>query len=168
MNVSSTDANIVQSPISREHAQIVCQQEQYLIRDLGSTNGTWVNSIDIANDINRGERGEFHKLENGAMINFALGSGEKMGVICTFYSPGSTILQAQAHDLVVDRRSHQVFECGYEIKVTEIQFKLLSRLYETRPFPCSFENLLNAGWDELQPANIKFEKDRLREHIKAL
>ena len=33
--------------ISRVHARIVCQNEEYYIEDLGSTNGTYVNNIRI-------------------------------------------------------------------------------------------------------------------------
>ena len=33
--------------ISRVHARIVCQNEEYYIEDVGSTNGTYVNNIKI-------------------------------------------------------------------------------------------------------------------------
>ena len=33
--------------ISRVHARMVCQNEEYYIEDLGSTNGTYVNNIKI-------------------------------------------------------------------------------------------------------------------------
>jgi len=40
--------------VSRKHARVVFQNEEYLIEDLGSTNGVFVNGIKVAKCVLRG------------------------------------------------------------------------------------------------------------------
>lgn len=47
--------------VSRRHAEIILIEENYYIKDLGSTNGTWVNGDEI-------ETGQFCVLKSGDQI----------------------------------------------------------------------------------------------------
>lgn len=43
----AADVQIDSAKVSREHARVICQGPQFVIRDLGSTNGTFVNGQQI-------------------------------------------------------------------------------------------------------------------------
>lgn len=56
-----TIALVGESTVSRQHAEIVCQGDSIIIRDLGSTNGTFVNGSRLTGDepLRRGDRVQF-------------------------------------------------------------------------------------------------------------
>src|SRR4051812_34356889 len=44
--------------VSRQHARIVCDKGTYLVEDLGSSNGTWVNGMQIKGRVQLSENDE--------------------------------------------------------------------------------------------------------------
>lgn len=59
--IDFTAYNGVGLGVSRQHAVISRPGDQYVIQDLGSTNGTWVNEVRLAKD-------KFHELNSGDLI----------------------------------------------------------------------------------------------------
>lgn len=59
--IDFTPYNGVGLGVSRQHATISRPGDNYVIQDLGSTNGTWVNETRLAKD-------KFHELKNGDVI----------------------------------------------------------------------------------------------------
>jgi class 3 adenylate cyclase len=49
--------------VSRRHARVLCKANRFLLRDLGSTNGTWVNGERLAPQVDR-------ELEDGDLVRF--------------------------------------------------------------------------------------------------
>jgi len=75
----SVEADIVlnNTNISRKHAQIVIQGERSQIRDLGSTNGTFVNGARVASDGTWLQNGDLVELAQGeVMLTFHEGVAE--------------------------------------------------------------------------------------------
>ncbi|MBI5670188.1 MAG: FHA domain-containing protein [Chloroflexi bacterium] len=59
--VDLTPYNAAGLGVSRQHAVISRPGDQYVIQDLGSTNGTWVNEVRLAKD-------KFHELNSGDVV----------------------------------------------------------------------------------------------------
>jgi pSer/pThr/pTyr-binding forkhead associated (FHA) protein len=61
VSIDLTDYGAALLGVSRQHAAILVSQEMYLLQDLGSTNGTWLNEVRLPPHIPR-------TLKNGDMI----------------------------------------------------------------------------------------------------
>lgn len=59
--IDFTPYNGVGLGVSRQHATISRPGDAYVIQDLGSTNGTWVNEVRLVKD-------KFHELKNGDVV----------------------------------------------------------------------------------------------------
>ena len=134
---SDVDIPIGNPYVSRRHAEITCDQDRFRIRDLGSKNGTYINGKRLV-------RG-FHQLAGGDRIELGLGR-----VLLKFLEPGSTLTQAEVHDLVVDSKSREVWFEGKLLKVTPKEYLVLEHLYARRGEACSKDDLAAAGWPELE------------------
>lgn len=60
---SDCDIKLVNPRISRQHLEIICQENEYFARDMGSSNGTFVNGHDIT--------AKLYKLHDGDAIEIA-------------------------------------------------------------------------------------------------
>lgn len=86
--------------VSRQHARIRRSENRYIIEDVGSTNGTWVNEIRL-------KPHQFYEIENGALIRLG-----QLGLYAYFEavaSPEETItLNNGSRKLTPQRLSSQV------------------------------------------------------------
>ena len=130
--------------VSRRHAHIELVEGEYRIRDLGSTNGTFVNGKSVGADHVR--------LNHGDRIELAEGE-----VIMSFRLPESTITlrlpsnrPSTDKGIVVERPSREVHVDGVLIEppLSKKEFDILHLLYQRSGEACSKEEISVHGWPE--------------------
>ena len=140
----SAEADVVcDNPyVSRRHAQIVQENGGFLIKDLGSKNGTFLNATALGT--------EAHRLHSGDRIE--LGRGQ---VVLRFQEWGTTVTlppvrQASQGDLSVDARAREVWVRGQKLTppFSRKEFDVLSLLFRRRGEACSKDEIAAAGWPE--------------------
>jgi pSer/pThr/pTyr-binding forkhead associated (FHA) protein len=104
----SADVFLDNSYVSLMHAQIVRETDRFIIRDLDSRNGTYVNGTRLGK--------EGHTLQSGDLIELAEGE-----VRLRFQSRGSTLSLrtgglAEAGELFVDLKSRDVWVRGAKLE----------------------------------------------------
>lgn len=139
---SAADVFIDNPFVSRMHAQIVVENDQYRVRDLDSRNGTFINGTRIS--------GEGTRLRSGDRIE--LGEGQ---VVLKFQTRGTTLSlstapQKDAQALVVDEKSREVWVRGKELEapLSRKEFDVLHFLYDRIGQACSKDEIAVAGWPE--------------------
>jgi hypothetical protein len=75
VSIDLTDYGAALLGVSRQHAAILISQEMYLLQDLGSTNGTWLNEVRLPPHIPR-------TLKNGDMIRLG-----QLRIYVVFHAP---------------------------------------------------------------------------------
>lgn len=97
--------------VSRQHACIKIQANQYFLEDLGSTNGTFINDTPL-------QSGRQHQLEFGDRINF--GDGEQFTLV--FYQ-NSPINLKHLHDISGndDAFEHELMQSYLDYLKTSVQ-----------------------------------------------
>lgn len=134
---SAADVFIDNPFVSRMHAQIVVENDQYRVRDLDSRNGTFINGTRIS--------GEGTRLRSGDRIE--LGEGQ---VVLKFQTRGTTLSlstapQKDAQALVVDEKSREVWVRGKELEapLSRKEFDVLHFLYDRIGQPAAKTRLLS-------------------------
>ncbi len=77
VTIDLTDYGAALLGVSRQHAAILVSQEMYLLQDLGSTNGTWLNEVRLPPHIPR-------TVKNGDMIRLG-----QLRIYVVFHTPKS-------------------------------------------------------------------------------
>lgn len=139
---TSADVFVDNSYVSRMHAQITEESDGYIIRDLDSKNGTFVNGTRL--------KGDGLLLQGGDRIELAEGQ-----VVLRFQVRGETLSQPAApavdgEDLVVDPRSREVWVRGERLvpPVSRKEFDVLNLLFQKTDEACSKDEIAVAGWPE--------------------
>ena len=147
---NSTAADIVvDNPyVSRQHAEIKRERGGYLLRDLSSKNGTFVNGARLS--------GDGHWLRTSDRIELAPGQ-----VVLRFQDWNTTTtLPAfgvpRPGELVVDARSREVLMQGVKVDppLSRKEFDILSLLYERREEACSKDEIAARGWPEREAGDV--------------
>jgi len=128
--------------VSRRHAQIVQENGAFLIRDLKSKNGTFVNGGAL--------QSETRRLHSGDRIELGLGQ-----VVLRFQEWGTTVTlppvrQSSQGDLSVDARAREVWVRGQKLEppFSRKEFDVLSLLFRRLGEACSKDEIAAAGWPE--------------------
>ncbi len=162
----SDDCDIVlpKRQVSRQHARIVRDDGGYLLRDLGSKNGTYVNGQMV--------RDEAYRLKDGDEIQIALYI--KLG----FVGADATIpleLEGPYRGLRIDRPAKRVFIGGQELSppLSPAQYRLLGILVANEGQVVSRDEIVDAVWSEEEAFGVTEQAidalvHRLRERIAAL
>jgi pSer/pThr/pTyr-binding forkhead associated (FHA) protein len=102
--------------VSRVHAVIEAQHDRYLIRDLESANGTFVNGARIEAP---------RQLTSGDEIWI----GTRQATL-SFFDPEETLLVpgAAAMPLLIDERARVVYVYGVQVQLSPLEHRLLHRL----------------------------------------
>ena len=146
----SSSANIIiDNPyVSRRHAQISRDRNGYLIKDLGSKNGTYINGSQL--------KGRGHRLKSGDRIEF--GAGE---VILRFQQWGTTVTlppinQLMSEDLLVDERTREVWLSGQKVDppFSRKEFDILHLLFQRKGEACSKDDIASRGWQERAQGDV--------------
>ena len=160
-----SDCEIVlpERPVSRHHAQIERENGGYLLRDLGSKNGTCVNGQEV--------RDRPYCLKDGDEIQIAL--CVKMG----FVGADATLpleLTGPNRGLHIDRAARRVFIGGHELTppLSVAQYRLLDLLLDHEGEVVSRDAIVTAVWAEEEEIGITEQAidalvRRLRDRIAA-
>ena len=134
--------------VSRRHAEISLENKGYVLRDLGSKNGTFVNGAKV--------RDEGQLLKNGDRIELAPGQ-----VILRFESRSGTMTlpafgSGRFGDLAVDARSREVLLNSRKIEppLSRKEFDVLHYLYEHRGEACNKDSIAAHGWPDRETGDV--------------
>ena len=161
---SDCDIVLPDRQVSRFHAQIERENGGFLIRDLGSKNGTYVNGQEV--------RDRPYGLKDGDEIQIAL--CVKMG----FVGADATLpleLTGPSRGLHVDRAARRVFIGGHELTppLSVAQYRLLDLLLQHEEQVVSRDAIVAAVWTEEDEMGISEQAidalvRRLRDRISAV
>ncbi len=132
--------------ISRRHAEILSVIDGYVIRDLGSINGTTVNGKAVGSDPVRLLSGDIISLADGAAeLRFELGS--KTVKLDQSNAPVDGELDSE---LVVDSRTREVSVSGEPVipSLSRKEFDLLEALFSSAGDALSIQELAAIVWPE--------------------
>jgi DNA-binding response OmpR family regulator len=132
------DVVIADRQVSRRHASITHKEDNYVLRDLDSKNGTFVNGRELATP---------HALQDGDEIQIAY--------CCklTFVGADATapvLLDEQEHGLRLEVESKRVWVAGQELAppLSLAQYRLLALLYREPGRVYSRDQVVEAVWPE--------------------
>jgi hypothetical protein len=161
---SDCDVVLSKRQVSRYHAQIERDDGGYLLRDLGSKNGTYVNGQEV--------RDRPYRLKDGDEIQIAL--CVKMG----FVGADATLpleLTGPNRGLRIDRAAKRVFIGGHELTppLSVAQYRLLELLLDQEGQVVSRDAIVMAVWPEEERMGISEQAidalvRRLRDRISAV
>jgi hypothetical protein len=156
--------------ISRTQAEIYYSfsDRSYLIRDMGSLNGTFINGEPI-------EKSKPSNLKDHDLIGLAKISGE-MKVVFRFRASEVTLppwveeepaKPISKDGLSINIGARRVFVAGKEIPLTRTEFKVIEVLYRDRGNACSIDDISWEVWGQEGASNELVAKyiSRLREKI---
>lgn len=156
----SCDLVIPERQVSRRHARIRLEDDHYLLEDLGSKNGTFVNGQEIK---------EPHLLQDGDEIQIAF--------CCrlTFVGAEATapvVREERKWGLRMDLQSKRVWVAGQELDppLSLAQYRLLELLYQEPGRVYSRDEVVKTVWPEDDPEGISEQAidalaRRLRERL---
>jgi len=161
---SDCEIALPERQVSRHHAQIERQNGGYLLRDLGSKNGTCVNGQEV--------RDRPYCLKDGDEIQIAL--CVKMG----FVGADATLpleLTGPNRGLHIDQAAKRVFIGGHELTppLSVAQYRLLDLLLDHEGEVVSRDAIVTAVWAEEEEIGITEQAidalvRRLRDRIAAV
>ncbi len=132
------DLVIPDRQVSRQHARISLQGDGYILEDLGSKNGTFINGRELV---------EPYALQDGDEIQVAF--------CCKLAFVGAeatapVILEEQAHGLRMDLESKRVWVADTELTppLSLAQYRLLELLYHDPGRVYSRDEVVQAVWPE--------------------
>lgn len=134
--------------VSRMHAQVIQDGDNYRIRDLGSKNGTFVNGTRLKDDS--------PILQSGDKVELAEGQ-----VVLRFQARGTTLTLPPApstadSDIIVDSRSREVWVRADKLAppLSRKEFDVLELLYNRRGEACSKDEIAGVGWPEREEGGV--------------
>lgn len=155
------DIQVDERQISRQHAEILLTHQGYVIRDMGSKNGTFVNGEAVS--------GEPKALRNGDQIGVALSAK------LTFIEDNATApIMTSSHipSVKMDLLAKRVWVKGEEVNppLSLAQYNLLELLYENSGNVVSREAVVEAVWSNEESEGVSEQAidalaRRLRERI---
>lgn len=132
------DVVIPDRQVSRQHASITLRDDGYILKDLGSKNGTFVNGREVDGP---------HALQDGDEIQIAY--------CCKLAFVGAeatapVILEERVHGLRMDLESKRVWVADEELDppLSLAQYRLLEMLYQEPGRVYSRDEVVQAVWPE--------------------
>jgi len=147
---SKPDLPITDRYVSRRHAEISYQQGYYVLRDVGSLNGTEIDGQLV-------ERGRPYRLWDGAAIGLAIVQG-KPRVVLRFRDKEDTTpaprayMKGQVDWLEIDEDKKQVWVDGKPLFLSRKEYSLILLLYRKAGNVCSKDEIVSAVWPEVKDA----------------
>lgn len=142
---------IVERKVSRRHAEIRRQEEGFILRDLDSTNGTWLNGQRLSAPA---------LLQDGDVI--AIGDAS-----FTFRDPDATLETSCFPRLVVDEADGDIWVDRRPVQLSPKQQALFSLLWRRRGRPCSKDEIAHAVWPECQGEIYDYQIESLVKRLRA-
>lgn len=169
------DIELTGTVISRRHAEILVKDNKYLLRDLGSTNGTMLHDDRIL-------PGVLYELVHGSKIGFGI-EGDSACVVLVFKGSDSTSVikkRKPAPDkldaaiikwMKIDAARKEVWIDNRKVDFSRKQYAIMVLLYCNAGRVCSRDEIIEAAWPEVgEPGTISDAQvdqfiHRLREKI---
>lgn len=141
------DCDIVlpERPISRRHAEVRRQGNQYVLRDLGSKNGTYLNGQEIDGPV---------PLQDGDEIQIAL--RVKLLFVGVDATIPLTLDDTKGPGLRLDKVGRRVWVQGQEVTppLSLAQYRVLELLYDGQGGVCSRDEIVTAVWTDEEAAGV--------------
>jgi hypothetical protein len=153
------DIVIAGDHVSRHHAEIAFENERYVLRDLGSKNGTFVNGTRLTTP---------YPLRDSDVITLA----GHLAPALVFEMTGETVTVApEGGGIWIDTRTAEVWVRGAKVEVTAKQYLALALLYGRGGALVTKEELARGVWPEFEGAvsdhSIEQLVSRLRARLEA-
>jgi hypothetical protein len=139
------DIVITSKRVSREHARAERQGRRWLLADLGSTNGTFLNDERLLAPV---------ELRDGDRVSIG-------DVVLSFHDPDSTFLESPFPDLEVDVAAGLVRVDRRMVELSPKEFALLAYLYERKGQVCSKDEIGSAVWPEYEESVYDYQIENL-------
>jgi len=136
---------------SRRHAEICRQDEGCILRDLGSTNGTWLNGQRLSDDA---------LLRDGDVIEIA-------GASFTFRDPDATLETSRLPRLVVDEQAGHIWVDRRSVRLSPKQHALFSLLWSQRGRVFSNDEIARAVWPECRGEIYDYQIESMVKRLRA-
>ena len=146
---SAADIPLANPYVSRQHAQILLDNGNYRISDLGSKNGTYVNGVRLTSEarvLNSGDRIELG--EDQVVLRFQTWSS-------TLTLPASGA-PAGSKGVAMDARSREVWVDGVLLgpRLSRKEFDVLDILYRRKGAVCSKDQIAAHAWSERSQGDV--------------
>jgi DNA-binding response OmpR family regulator len=155
------DVVLVERQVSRRHAQIRRLDSQYVLEDLGSRNGTYVNGREVTGP---------HILQDGDEIQIAL--CVRLSFVGAEATAPLVFERGKRPGLYLDEERHMVLIGGRELDppLSLAQYRLLELLYDRAGRVCSRDEIAEAVWPEALEGGVSDQAidalvRRLRERV---
>lgn len=159
--------------VSREHAEVTCQQGCYYLRDIGSKNGTEI-------DGERLQLGKLYPLKHHSVIGLGI-TAEGPCILLRFSGSDETVAisameKGRPEPSLVDwlkiyEEKKEVWVDGKPIHLSRKEYSLMLLLYRNAGKICSKDDIIAVGWPQVQEpgvisdANVDQLIHRLREKV---
>jgi pSer/pThr/pTyr-binding forkhead associated (FHA) protein len=140
-----SDIVITSKSVSREHARIRRDGRHWLLEDLGSTNGTFLNDERVLAPA---------RLRDGDR----LGVGEVQFI---FHDPDTTTRETPFPELDINLSAGVVRVDRRAVELSPKEFGLLAYLYERRGRVCTKDEIGQAVWPEYQEGVYEYQIENL-------
>ena len=139
------DVVLAERQVSRHHAQIRRLDNQYVLEDLGSRNGTYVNGRQVI---------EPHILQDGDEIQIAL--CVRLGFVGAEATAPLVFERGKRPGLYLDKERHVVLIGGRELDppLSLAQYRLLELLYDRAGRVCGRDEIVEAVWPEASEEGV--------------
>jgi len=155
------DVVLTERQVSRYHAQIRRTDSHYVLEDLGSKNGTYVNGRQVT---------EPYTLQDGDEIQIAL--CVRLSFVAAEATAPLVFDRGARPGLHLDKERRVVFVGGRELcpPLSLAQYRLLELLYDEAGRVCSRDEIVGAVWSEASEEGVSDQAidalvRRLRERI---
>ncbi len=147
----TNDIVITSKRVSREHARIRRDAWRRILEDLGSTNGTFLNTERV---VNKRELRDRDRIKIG-------------DVIFTYHDPDITYRDTAFPELEIDLTAGLVRVNREVIELSPKEFTLIAYLYERGNEVCSKDDIARAVWPEYQSDVYDYQIENLVRRLRA-
>ena len=155
------DVVLMERQVSRRHAQIRRLNSQYVLEDLGSRNGTYVNGREVIGP---------YVLQDGDEIQIALCA--RLSFVGAEATAPLVFDNRKRRGLYLDKEAHLVLVAGQELSppLSLAQYRLLELLYDRDGRVCTRDEIVEAVWPEVAEDGVSDQAmdalvRRLRERV---
>ncbi len=146
-----SDIVVTSKRVSREHARVRREGWRVMLKDLGSTNGTYLNTERVMSPV---------ALHDEDRI--------KIGdVVFVFHDPDITYRDTPFPTLEMDVAAGIVRVDRRAVELSPKEFALLAYLYEHSGHVCSKDNIANAVWPEYQAGVYDYQVENLVRRLRS-
>ncbi len=136
---ADSDLTLANPRVSRRHACLTWDGERFLVRDLGSKNGTRLNGTPVAAPT---------PIDDGDTLELA----DSRVLFQTSAPTVTVVLEPRSAAISLDASKHEVRVRGEPVKLTPKEYRLLTLLFRRAGAVVSHEEIAAEVWPELEGA----------------